>query len=165
MPVTVFLESSNWREKTHLEGGWCHSISWGPRVNRKESGEKPAVHQHLSLPDSPVWKQWGKPLTLLSPQLEPSPLIPPLSWRTVPSNCERNKTSLPQGCLCQVFGHEHAKRSQWLSYRCLHWRNQSVTVQDSGQIRILGASYFTLMCWALSKLTQGIHKVSMLYDI
>lgn len=59
--VRVFVESSNWREKTHLEGEWCHPISWGPRLNQKESGEKPAVYQHPSLPDFPVWKQWGKP--------------------------------------------------------------------------------------------------------
>lgn len=46
----------------------------------------------------------ASPLIHLSSQLEPfSPPIPPLSWRTVPSNCKRNKTSLPHVALPGVW--------------------------------------------------------------
>lgn len=30
----VFLETFNWRGKTHPECGWHHPIGWGPRLNK-----------------------------------------------------------------------------------------------------------------------------------
>lgn len=84
----------------------------------------------------------ASPLIHLSSQLEPFSAPPPyLPFHDglYPQTASETKPPFLM-LLCQVFGREHAKRSRWLSYRCLHWRNQSVTVQGSSRIRILVAS-------------------------
>jgi hypothetical protein len=46
MSVREFLDCVNWGRKTHTNHGLHHSLSWGPRMNRKE---KAAFSQFLEL--------------------------------------------------------------------------------------------------------------------
>lgn len=46
MSVREFLDCVNWGRKTHPNHGLHHSLSWGPRMNRKE---KAAFSQFLEL--------------------------------------------------------------------------------------------------------------------
>lgn len=68
-PTWMHLESSNRYISAYAyEGvsrdvhcGWHHSISSGPRLNKKGKRRKPAEHQHSSLPDFLLLKQQDRP--------------------------------------------------------------------------------------------------------